>query len=180
MIWTFLKKSIEIRASSSVGFYRALTTLAELLSFQKLNSKPSFIPTGIIKDAPKYSYRAAMLDVSIHFFTIKEVKQYIDLLALYKINFLHLHLSDHQGWRIEIKSWPKLTIYGGQTEVGVGAGGFYTQEDYKGLVAYAQDRFITIIPEIDIPGHTNAALASYAALNCYNKSPTLYWNRSLI
>ena len=121
-----------------------------------------------------------MLDVSRHFFTIKEVKQYIDLLALYKINFLHLLLSDDQGWRIETKSWPKLTTYGGQIEVGVGAGGFYTQEDYKGLVAYAQDRFITIIPEIDIPGHTNAALASYAALNCYNKSPTLYWNRSLI
>ena len=168
------KKSIEIRASSSVGFYRALTTLAQLLSFQKLNSKPSFIPTGLIKDAPKYSYRGAMLDVSRHFFTIKEVKQYIDLLALYKINFLHLHLSDDQGWRIEIKSWPKLTTYGGQTEVGGGAGGFYTQEDYKGLVAYAQDRFITIIPEIDIPGHTNAALASYAALNCDNKSPKLY------
>ena len=132
------------------------------------------MPTGVIRDAPKYSYRGAMLDVSRHFFTVEEVKQYIDLLALYKINHLHLHLSDDQGWRIEIKSWPNLTEYGGRSEVGGMTGGFYTQEEYKDLVAYAQDRFITVVPEIDIPGHTNAALASYPELNCNGKTAELY------
>ncbi len=123
---------------------------------------------------PKYGYRGAMLDVARHFFTVDEVKKYIDLLAMYKINKLHLHLSDDQGWRIEIKSWPNLTNYGGSTEVGGGPGGFYTQEEYIELVSYAQERFITIIPEIDLPGHTNAALASYPELNCNGKSPDLY------
>lgn len=123
---------------------------------------------------PKYGYRGAMLDVARHFFTLEEVKKYIDLLALYKINKLHLHLSDDQGWRIEIKSWPNLTNYGGSTEVGGGPGGFYSQEEYMELVSYAQERFITIIPEIDLPGHTNAALASYPELNCNGKSPDLY------
>ncbi|MEO0341104.1 MAG: family 20 glycosylhydrolase, partial [Bacteroidota bacterium] len=103
-----------------------------------------------------------------------EVKAFIDFLALYKMNYLHLHLADDQGWRIEIKSWPKLTTIGGQTEVGGGEGGFYTQEQYSELVAYAADRFISIVPEIDMPGHTNAALASYPELNCDGKSPELY------
>jgi len=91
-------------------------------------------------------------------------------LSSYKINFLHFHLSDDQGWRIEIKSWPKLTEIGGQSEVGGGTGGFYTQEDFREIVQYANDRFITIVPEIDLPGHTNAALASYAELNCNGKA----------
>jgi hexosaminidase len=102
------------------------------------------------------------------------VKQYIDQLALYKINYLHLHLSDDQGWRIEIKSWPKLTEIGGSTQVGGGPGGFYTQEEYADIVSYAAERFITIVPEIDMPGHTNAALASYAELNCDGKATELY------
>ena len=89
------------------------------------------------------------------------MKRYIDLLSYYKINILHLHLSDDQGWRIEIKSWPNLTAIGGQSQVGGGKGGFYTQEQYKEIVAYAQSRFITIVPEIDLPGHINAALVSY-------------------
>ena len=168
------KKQISIRASNDSGFFRALTTLDQIIRFQKLRSVLEFIPTGLIKDAPRYSYRGAMLDVSRHFFTVEEVKRYIDLLALYKINYLHLHLSDDQGWRIEVKSWPNLTQHGGSTEVGGGVGGFYTQEDYKDLIAYAENRFITIIPEIDIPGHTNAALASYPELNCDGKSPALY------
>ena len=90
------------------------------------------------------------------------------------MNRLHLHLSDDQGWRIEIKSWPKLTEIGGSSEVGGGEGGFYTQEQYKDIVKYAQDRFITIVPEIDVPGHTNAALASYPELNCDGKATELY------
>lgn len=87
------------------------------------------------------------------------------MIATYKLNVLHLHLSDDQGWRIEIKSWPNLTTIGGSTQVGGGKGGFYTQEQYKDIVKYAQDRFITVIPEIDMPGHTNAALASYKELH---------------
>lgn len=132
------------------------------------------LPTGEIEDAPNYAYRGTMLDVSRHFFTVEEVKAYIDMIAMYKINYLHLHLSDDQGWRIEIKSWPNLTTHGGSTEVGGGKGGFYTQEDYQELVRYAQARYITIVPEIDMPGHTNAALASYAELNCDGKAPELY------
>ena len=90
------------------------------------------------------------------------------------INYLHLHLTDDQGWRIEIKSWPKLTGIGGSTEVGGESGGFYTQKDYQELVAYAAERFITIVPEIDMPGHTNAALASYPQLNCNGQATDLY------
>jgi hexosaminidase len=93
------------------------------------------------------------------------VKKYIDILAYYKYNNIHLHLSDDQGWRIEIKSWPKLTEIGSQTEVGGGEGGFYTQEEYKELVQYAADRHMTLIPEIDMPGHSNAASLSYPFLN---------------
>jgi hexosaminidase len=95
-------------------------------------------------------------------------------MALYKLNRLHLHLGDDQGWRIEIKSWPNLAAVGGSTEVGGGAGGFYTQEQYADLVRYAADRFITVVPEIDMPGHTNAALASYAQLNCDGVARSLY------
>ena len=90
------------------------------------------------------------------------------------MNKLHLHLSDDQGWRIEIKSWPKLTEYGGSTEVGGGEGGYFTQEDYKEIIDYAQERYIEVIPEIDMPGHTNAALASYPELNCNDEAPDLY------
>jgi hexosaminidase len=106
-----------------------------------------------------------MLDVARHFFPVEDVKHVIDLIAKYKINYLHLHLSDDQGWRIEIKSWPLLTEIGGKTEVGGGEGGFYTQEQYKDIVAYAQSKFITVVPEIDMPGHTNSALAAYGQLN---------------
>ena len=119
-----------------------------------------------------------MLDVSATFFSVKDVKRYIDLLAFYKINFLHLHLSDDQGWRIEIKQWPKLTAVGGSTEVGGGEGGFYTQEEYSDIVAYAKENFITIVPEIDLPGHTNAALASYPVLNCDGVAPIAVYGYS--
>jgi hexosaminidase len=105
---------------------------------------------------------------------VEDVKRYIDLLAYYKYNVLHLHLSDDQGWRIEIKSWPKLTEVGGSTEVGGGPTGFYTQEDYKEIVAYATRHHITIVPEIDMPGHTNAASVAYPFLNGNGKTPKLY------
>ena len=115
-----------------------------------------------------------MLDVARHFYNIEDVKRYIDVLSLYKYNFLHLHLSDDQGWRIEIKKWPKLTLIGGQKEVGGTDGGFFSQEEFKEIVRYASNRFITIVPEIDIPGHTNSALASYPELNCNGESPEIY------
>lgn len=168
-----------IMASTPEGLYRGVQTLLQLMPLQSLEV-PEWegmvwaIPGVHIKDEPHYAYRGAMLDVARHFFEVKDVKRYIDLLALYKINTLHLHLSDDQGWRIEIKSWPKLTEIGGSTAVGGGKGGFYTQEQYKEIVAYAAQKYITVIPEIDMPGHTNAALASYPKLNCNGKAPDLY------
>jgi N-acetyl-beta-hexosaminidase len=127
-----------------------------------------------IEDRPRYAYRGAMLDVSRHFFGVDVVKRYIDEISQYKINTLHLHLSDDQGWRIVVDAWPRLTTVGGSTQVGGGPGGYYTKAQYTDLVAYAASRHITIVPEIDMPGHTNAALASYAELNCDGVAPPLY------
>jgi hexosaminidase len=115
-----------------------------------------------------------MLDVARHFFAPDVVKRYIDDIAVYKVNYLHLHLADDQGWRIVIDSWPRLATFGGSTQVGGGAGGFYTKAQYSDIVAYAAARNITVIPEIDMPGHSNAALASYAELNCNGVAPALY------
>lgn len=169
---------VEVVAYKPAGVFYATQTIRQLLpdaiEFQTSQEGPWEIATGSIKDSPQYSYRGAMLDVARHFFGVEDVKRYIDLIAFYKINTLHLHLSDDQGWRIEIKSWPKLATYGGSTEVGGGEGGYYTQEQYRALVQYAQDRYITIIPEIDMPGHTEAALASYPELNCADRVPGLY------
>ncbi|HEY4721896.1 MAG TPA: family 20 glycosylhydrolase, partial [Anaerolineae bacterium] len=105
---------------------------------------------------------------------VAEVQRTIDLIAYYKMNVFHLHLTDDQGWRIMINSWPKLATYGGSTAVGGGSGGYYTQADYADIVAYAQSRYITVVPEIDLPGHTHAALASYPELNCSGTAPALY------
>jgi hexosaminidase len=132
------------------------------------------LPAVSIRDTPRFIWRGAMLDVARHFFGVEDVKRYIDLISHYKMNRLHLHLSDDQGWRIEIKSWPRLTEFGGRTQVGGSRGGCYTQEQYKEIVEYARSRYITIVPEIDTPGHTNAALASYAELNSSEEAPALY------
>ena len=168
----------EISASHVEGVFRGIQTLRQLfpaeIESNEVQQKDWLLATGSIVDKPEYSYRSAMLDVSRHFFGVPIVKQYIDQLALYKINILHLHLTDDQGWRIEIKSWPNLTLHGASTQVGGGKGGFYTQEDYKEIVQYAAERFITIVPEVDMPGHTNAALSSYPELNCNNRAPELY------
>jgi len=172
------KKQMVLTASDEAGIFRGIQTINQLFELEGSdvlhNEKSIALPTGTIEDYPEYEYRGMMLDVSRHFFSPEVVKQTIDLLALYKINVLHLHLADDQGWRIEIKSWPKLTEIGGSTEVGGGEGGFYTQEEYKDIVQYAAERYITIVPEIDMPGHTNAALASYAELNCNGKATALY------
>jgi hexosaminidase len=169
---------VNITSSGEAGLFYAIQTLRQLLpaSIEATSKQDTtwLLPSGKIEDSPNYAYRGAMLDVSRHFFQVQDVKKFIDYIAMYKMNKLHLHLSDDQGWRIEIKSWPKLTEIGGSTEVGGGSGGFYTQEEYKDIVAYAKKRQITIIPEIDMPGHTNAALASYPELNCDDKARELY------
>ncbi len=172
------KDKLIICANKPAGIFRAIQTLRQLLPAEieskKIEKAKWEIPGGMIEDKPEYEYRGAMLDVSRHFFSVEDVKRYIDLIAAYKMNILHLHLSDDQGWRIEIKSWPNLTKIGGSTQVGGGKGGFYTQKQYKDIVQYAQERYITVIPEIDMPGHTNAALASYPELNPDNKAKKLY------
>ncbi|EAZ82778.1 beta-N-acetylhexosaminidase [Algoriphagus machipongonensis] len=160
---------IKITANSEAGLFYGIQTLVQLFPVAIENNSITeaswTVPAGKIVDQPEYGYRGSMLDVARHFFTVDDVKYYIDEMAKLKLNSLHLHLTDDQGWRIEIKSWPNLTTIGGKSEVGGGDGGFYTQEDYKEIIAYAAKNYITVIPEIDMPGHTNAALASYGELN---------------
>ena len=176
---------IILNAYRPAGIFYGVQTIRQILPADigknSVQPGPWQIAAGTIRDYPDYAMRGSMLDVARHFFGIDDVKRYIDFLAYYKMNTLHLHLSDDQGWRIEIKKWPRLTEYGGSTQVGGGKGGFYTQEQYKELVQYAADRFITVIPEIDMPGHTNAALASYPELNCNekDKNPKLYTGREV-
>ena len=164
---------VAIEGESAAGLFYGVQTLRQLMpafvEYEAVRfdqSRPLVIAPAHIVDRPRFAWRGAMLDVARHFMQVDEVKRYLDLIALYKINRLHLHLADDQGWRLDIKSWPNLVAQGGRSEVGGGPGGFYTQDQYRDLVAYAQARFITIVPEIDMPGHTNAALASYAELNC--------------
>jgi len=175
---TITEDIVKLTANSPEGIFRGIQTIRQLLpaDIEKSSKteKSWEIATGTITDYPAYSYRGSMLDVARHFFGVDDVKRYIDFLACYKMNALHLHLTDDQGWRIEIKSWPNLTEHGGSTQVGGGKGGFYTQEQYKDIVNYAADRYITIIPEIDMPGHTNAALSSYPELNPDGKATELY------
>ncbi|MEM8565084.1 MAG: family 20 glycosylhydrolase [Bacteroidota bacterium] len=170
--------SLILNTNSSEGAFRGIQTIRQLIptiSNDTLAENPIWvIPTGKIIDRPRFEYRGNMLDVARHFFDVEDLKKYIDVLSYYKLNHLHLHLSDDQGWRIEIKSWPKLTEIGGSTEVGGESGGFYTQEEFLEIIEYAASRFITIIPEIDMPGHTNAASASYPFLNGNGKTPELY------
>jgi hexosaminidase len=172
------RNGVSLRANTADGLFAGVQTLRQLLP-AKVESKsaqagPWIVSGGRIVDFPRFPHRGAMLDVSRHFFTVDQVKRYIDQMAQYKVNVFHMHLADDQGWRIEIKSWPRLTTIGGSTQVGGGPGGFYTQDQFRDIVAYAASRHITIIPEIDMPGHTNAALASYAELNCDGIAPPLY------
>jgi hexosaminidase len=164
------EQAVTLRANRPAGLFWGTRTLRQLLPATIDSSTrqpgPWKIPGGRIVDQPRFPWRGASLDVARHFFTVEEVKRYLDLIAGYKLNVLHLHLTDHQGWRIAIDRWPKLTTVGGRTEVGGGQGGFYTKEEFAEIVRYAQDRHVTVVPEIDVPGHTNAALASYGELNC--------------
>jgi hexosaminidase len=172
------RDGVRLEARTAAGLFRGTQTLRQLLP-AKIESAtvqpgPWTVPGVRIADRPRFGWRGTMLDVSRHFFSVAEVKRYIDLAALYKVNTLHLHLADDQGWRIVIDSWPRLATVGGSTEVGGGPGGFYTKADYTEIVEYAAARHITVVPEIDMPGHTNAALASYAELNCDGVAPPLY------
>jgi hexosaminidase len=151
---------VTIRASGGAGLFWGVQTLRQLLP----PTGPAVLPGVYVTDRPRFAYRGVMLDVARHFFDVATVKRLVDLATMYKVNHLHLHLSDDQGWRIAIDSWPLLTSVGGRTQVGGGAGGYYTADDYRQIVAYAQERFMTVVPEVDVPGHTNAALLAYPEL----------------
>jgi hexosaminidase len=175
---TITATGVRLLAATPAGIFYGVQTFRQLLpaSVEWRAARPHAlsVATGRIADRPRYGWRGAMLDVARHFFAPDDVKRYIDFLAFYKFNHLHLHLSDDQGWRIEIAAWPNLTAHGGSTAVGGGPGGFYSKKDYADLLAYAAARFITIVPEIDMPSHINAALASYPELNCNGTAPALY------
>ena len=180
------KSSIRIEAKTPKGIFYAFQTLRQLMSSaieQRNRVEKDFvwrIPCVEIEDAPSFAYRGIMLDVSRHFMPKEVVKRCIDLMAFHKLNIFHWHLTDDQGWRIEIKKYPKLTSVGGfrdKTIIGhirnkpyqwnvERYGGFYTQEDVKEIVAYARKRFVEIIPEIEMPGHSVAALAAYPEFSC--------------
>jgi hexosaminidase len=175
---TITPESVTLAANQPAGLFYGVQTIRQLLpqAIERSTAQPGpwALPSGTIRDHPRFGWRGSMLDVARHFFGVDDVKRYIDLIAAYKLNRLHLHLSDDQGWRIAINAWPNLTAHGGSTQVGGGRGGYYTQAEYADIVAYAQQRYIMIIPEIDMPGHTNAALASYPELNCDGVAPPLY------
>jgi hexosaminidase len=172
---TVTRAQARIVAAQPAGLFHGVQTLRQLLpaavEHQAAMSRRLIMPAAHVVDVPRFEWRGAMLDVSRHFLQPADVKRFIDLYALYKLNRLHLHLADDQGWRIEIKSWPNLTAVGGQTQIGGGSGGFYTQEQYADIVAYARSRYITVVPEIDVPGHSNAALVSYPDLRCNRTAP---------
>ncbi len=178
--------NIVLEAAEPAGIFYGMQTLLQLLpkeieSNTKIVKDKWEIPAVIINDHPRFGWRGLMLDVSRHFFTKEQVKQYIDDMVKYKYNVLHWHLTDDQGWRIEIKSLPKLTSVGAWRVDKTGTfgtfskpgpneprtyGGFYTQDEIKEIVQYAKDRFVNILPEIDVPGHSLAAIAAYPELTC--------------
>jgi hexosaminidase len=177
-VLTVAADGVTIAANQPAGAFYGVQTLRQLLPAALESSEaqpgPWTIPTVVVRDAPRFTWRGMMLDVARHFFGVEDVKRLIDLLALYKLNRLHLHLTDDQGWRLMIESWPNLAEHGGSTAVDGDPGGYYTQAEYRELVGYAASRFIEIVPEIDLPGHTNAALASYPELNCDGVARELY------
>lgn len=172
------RERVRITARAPAGLFYGVQTLRQLLpytvEYTAALAKPMQVMGMHIVDAPRYAYRGQHLDVARHFLGARDVEQFMDVMALYKLNRLHLHLADDQGWRIEIPGWPNLTTIGGSTQVGGKGGGYYTTKDFQDMVQYARDRFITIVPEIDMPGHTNAALASYPELNCDSVARPLY------
>ena len=170
--------AVTLTAAQANGLFYGVQTIRQLLPWsiehRDAMNRRLWLPGARITDTPRFAWRGAMLDVSRHFIDAEAVKRYIDLLALYKLNRLHVHLADDQGWRIEIASRPNLTSHGGSTQVGGGPGGYYTKAQFADIVAYATSRFITIVPEIDMPSHINAALSAYPELNCDGVAPPLY------
>ena len=160
---------IVIQASSDAGVFYAQQTLAQLAMLH-----PEGIPFQTINDAPRFAYRASMIDVARHFRSIDYLKLHIQRMAYFKLNVLHLHLSDDQGWRVEILGWPNLTLIGGSTAVGGDKGGYYSQAELRDLIAFAAQYHVMIVPEIDMPGHIQAALASYPQLACDGANTQLY------
>ena len=175
---TVNESRVELRADDAAHLFAAVQSLRQLLptaiEATTVQAGPWLIPGAEISDYPRFVYRGAMLDVARHFFAVADVKRYLDRMALLKLNVLHLHLTDDQGWRLHIDSWPDLTALGATTAVGGGSGGFYSKADYTEIVEYAASRFITVVPEIDVPGHTNAALAAYPELNADGAAPAPY------
>lgn len=175
------KNYTAVSASDHYGFLYATQTLRQLLPNEIFSTKATkadwSIPCLTIDDKPMYHYRGVLLDCSRHFFSIEEIKKCLDVMALYKLNSLHWHLTDDQGWRIEIKAYPELTQIGAyrdgtmighdsNTNDGIRYGGYYTQDQIKDVIAYASKLGITIVPEIDLPGHMQSALCAYPYLGC--------------
>ncbi len=183
------KSGVEISSQTRTGIFYGIQSLRQLLPPEIEYTDPSLVPKNIvwqipaveIQDYPRFEYRGMHLDVARHFFPVEFVKKYIDLLAMYKFNRFHWHLTEDQGWRIEIKKYPKLTEIGGWRDStlignygsgkydGIRYGGFYTQDEIREVVQYASERHITIIPEIEMPGHSSAALAAYPEFGCFDK-----------
>lgn len=173
---------ISIEGDTYAGTFYGIQTLIQLLPARATG--PLNIPAVSIQDAPRFGYRGLMLDVGRHFFPVSFIKKYIDYLALHKLNYFHWHLTEDQGWRIEIKKYPRLTEkgawrngtitgrYPGKGNTNKTYGGYYTQEQVREIVRYAADRFITVIPEIEMPGHGSAAIAAYPELSCFPAAST--------
>jgi len=172
---TVRRTQVQIVAAQPAGLFYGVQTMRQLLppSVEHIASytRRLVMPAAHVVDVPRFEWRGGMLDVARHFLPAEDVKRFIDLYALYKLNRLHLHLADDQGWRIEIKSWPNLTAVSGKTAIGDAPAGFYTQEQYADIVAYARSRYVTVVPEIDMPGHINAALVAYPDLRCNRTAP---------
>lgn len=178
-----------ISGKTAKGIFYGIQTLKQLMPASlEIKTADLTIPAVIIKDNPRFVYRGMHLDVGRHLFPVDFIKKYIDLIAMHKMNTLHWHLTEDQGWRIEIKKHPKLTEIGskrsgtivghypGTTNDETEYGGFYTQEEVKDIVKYATERHVTIIPEIELPGHASAAIASYPFLSCFPDEPTIVTN----
>jgi len=170
--------TVSISARRPAGLFWGTQTLTQLMPPRIESGEPVsgpwLVPRGTIHDRPRFAWRGLMLDVARHFFGVDEIERLIDEMTVYKLNRLHLHLTDDQGWRLAIRSWPNLTRRGARSAVGGGPGGHFTQRQYARLVAYARRRFVEVVPEIDMPGHVNAALASYGRLTADGVAPAPY------
>src|SRR3954470_23423996 len=171
------RSGVTIRANTDAGLFAGVQTLRQLLPAEIDAGRPQHarwtVPGGEIVDYPRFAYRGAMLDEARHFHSPDEIKRYLDEISRFKVNYLHLHLADDQGWRIQIDSWPRLAQVGGAPGTGVDGvgGGYLTKAQYRDLVRYAAARYITIVPEIDMPGHVNAAQVAYPELTCDGVAP---------